>query len=110
MGLETGLILLAASTLIAGTTTAVVSNQNAIAAKNQASDAQAANLAAAKAAANKATAATTGNVGTVALQSEEDLQDEAIRSRSTKNRLRVDRTGLSLGSPTTAQSTTGLRI
>jgi len=86
---------------------------NAIKARQDAAAQQASSLAAAKAAASKATAGTSSNVGEVSLQSEEELADEAIRSKSTKNRLRLDRTGLSLGAPSkpsSAKSSTGLSI
>lgn len=83
----------------------VASNKAAGAARND----QRLQLEAAEIAANKSTAATTKNTGDISLESEESLADAAIRNKSTKNRLRVDRTGLSLGSPST-KSASGLSI
>lgn len=98
----------AAAILVAALATATTQNVQANKAAGAARNDQAANLLAAKEAANQSKAATTTNVGDVSLDSQESLDDAAIRSKSTKNRLRVDSTtGLSLG---TAKSATGLSI
>jgi hypothetical protein len=107
--ISASMALLAAAVVAGSATTATVSNMNAIKARQEANRNQAESLAAAKAAASKATAGTTSNIGEVSLQSEEELEDAAIRSKSTKNRLRIDRTGLSLGTPLKGSST-GLSI
>lgn len=108
--ISTAVALISAAVAAAGAgTTAYMQNDARIDAnKNQEKQ-----LAAAKEAANKSTGAITSNVGTVALDSEEALADDAIKTRSKKNRLRVDRTGLSVGGTTAgslAGSATGLKI
>ena len=105
----TAMLIAAGVTMASAAGTAYVSNDNAIDARSQGRKTQREQLEAAEAAANKSQAATTTNVGTVALQSEEDLGDEAIRSKSKKNRLRVDKTGLGVGSSSSGSST-GLKL
>lgn len=108
MGLEAALVI--GALVAAGSATA--QNVAANKARGQARAQQAEQLTAAREAANKAKGAVVDNSGTVALDSEEALADDAIKSRANKNRLRVDRTGLSLGGSAGAKSAsaTGLRI
>jgi len=105
----TAMMIMAGVAAVGAGASAYVSNDNAIDARNQAKKQQAEQLAAASAAADKSKAATITNVGTVSLQSEEDLEDEAIRGKSKKNRLRVDKTGLGVGSSSSGSST-GLKL
>lgn len=106
MGLETALVI-GAIVAAAGATSANVSANKA---RAQARSQQKEQLEAAREAANKSKGAITDNTGTIALDSEEALADDAVKARSTKNRLRVDRTGLSLGGSTGSSSGTGLKI
>lgn len=100
--------IIAATMLVAAGTTATVSNMNAIKARQDAKGMQRDNLAAAKAAADKSKGATTSNAGDISLESTSELEDAAIRGKSTKNRLRVGTTGLSIGAP--SKSSTGLSV
>lgn len=105
-----GTILALAAVAAASAASATTSSISASKARSQAKKQQKEQLAAAEAAANKSTAATVSNTGDVDLESEESLEDEATRNKSKKNRLRVDKTGLSLGTNTGAKSSTGLSI
>lgn len=113
----TAAIIMAAVSVAGTAASATVSNMNAIKARQEAGKAQAQNVALAKqqqeaalAAANKSTGAVVSNQGDVSLQSEESLDDAAIRDKSKKNRLRVNSTtGVSLGNASSG-SATGLRI
>ena len=111
MSISTGtaIAIMAAATVASAAGSAYVQQDTARDARKQQNRLQAEQLAAAEAAANKSKAPVINNSGDVELQSTEDMQDEAIRSRSKKNRLRVDKTGLSLGG-SSSSSKTGLSI
>lgn len=101
-------LLIGAAVAAAGAGTNAYMSQDA---KRDAKKQQDETLAQAKEAANQTKGAIANNAGEVALDSAESLEDQDIKDRTKKNRLRVDRTGLSINSGASApKSSTGLKI